>query len=157
MFDDSEQELGPVLALVLAIAILTSLFTIAVALSVTGLFSGTAPGAPTGTGDPVVIAPAKIYFALDSADLPTDAGGALFMMAVAATVEPTRHLTVSGYHDASGDPAHNVELAKARAAAVRDALKAAGVPDERIDLQKPVEVLGGTAPQEARRVEITLH
>ena len=157
MFDDSEQELGPVLALVLAIAILTSLFTIAVALSVTGLFSGTTPGAPTRSSDATALAPAKIYFALDSAELPADAGGALFTMAVAATVEPTRHLTVSGYHDASGDAAHNVALAKARAEAVRDALQAAGAPAERIDLQKPVEVLGGSEPQEARRVEITLH
>ncbi len=162
MFDDSEQELGPVLALVLAIAILTSLFAIAVALSVTGLLSGapdgpaSTDGASTRSGDPVAIAPARVYFALDSAELPADAGGALFTMAVAATVDSTRRLEVSGYHDASGDKAHNEDLAKARALAVRDALQAAGVPAERIELQKPVAVLGGTEPREARRVEITL-
>ena len=49
---------------------------------------------------------------------------------------------VSGYTDASGDPAMNEELAKQRAFAVRDALKAAGVAEDKIELKKPEQMTG---------------
>ena len=45
MFDDQDQELGPVLTLVIGIAIVMSLFAISVALSVAGVFSSPANGA----------------------------------------------------------------------------------------------------------------
>ena len=62
---------------------------------------------------------------------------------------------ISGYHDATGDPAQNAELAKQRAIAVRDALKAAGVPEDKIELKKPEQINAGDAA-EARRVEVTV-
>ena len=40
-------------------------------------------------------------------------------------------------HDATGDPAKNDELAKQRALAVSDALKAAGIAEDKIELKKP--------------------
>jgi cytochrome c oxidase subunit 2 len=48
----------------------------------------------------------------------------------------------------------NAELAKHRAQAVRDALKAAGVAEDHIILKKPETITGGADAKEARRVEI---
>jgi outer membrane protein OmpA-like peptidoglycan-associated protein len=63
---------------------------------------------------------------------------------------------VSGYHDPTGDAAHNEELAKNRAEAVKNALTAAGIPEARIDMQKPVVTTGGGSPEEARHVDVTV-
>jgi len=62
---------------------------------------------------------------------------------------------VTGYADRKGGRAANVGLAKRRAAAVRDALVAEGVPAERIHLKAPKEVTGSGSDEEARRVEVT--
>ena len=65
-------------------------------------------------------------------------------------------LTITGYADASGGAAANVELAKRRAAAVRDALVANGIEPARIRLVAPAEVTGSGTADEARRVDIGL-
>jgi len=63
---------------------------------------------------------------------------------------------ISGYNDPTGNAAKNAEIAKARAFAVRDALKAQGVDEARIDMRKPADAnLGGNLDQ-ARRVELTV-
>ena len=66
-------------------------------------------------------------------------------------------LVLSGFHDSTGDPARNAELAKQRAFAVRDALIAEGVAEGSIDLQKP-EAMPNTQGNdpEARRVEVKI-
>jgi K(+)-stimulated pyrophosphate-energized sodium pump len=61
---------------------------------------------------------------------------------------------VSGYHDASGDPAKNAELAKQRALNVAAALKLAGVPEDKLELAKPMQTTADGPPAEARRVEV---
>jgi K(+)-stimulated pyrophosphate-energized sodium pump len=63
---------------------------------------------------------------------------------------------VSGFHDASGDPAKNAALSKQRAMAVTAALTAAGVPDDKIELRKPADMTAGGDAAQARRVEVTL-
>jgi outer membrane protein OmpA-like peptidoglycan-associated protein len=63
---------------------------------------------------------------------------------------------VSGFHDASGDPAKNAELAKERALMVRDTLKALGVAEDKVELKKPEQTVGTGNPDEARRVEVML-
>ena len=56
-----------------------------------------------------------------------------------------------------GDPVKNAELAKQRALAVRDALKAAGIAEDKIELQKPTDITAGsTSAAEGRRVEVSL-
>jgi membrane fusion protein (multidrug efflux system) len=70
--------------------------------------------------------------------------------------QPAVRATLHGYVDASGNAARNQDLAKRRAQAVRDALKAAGAPAERIDLQAPADITGGQSPALARRVDIVL-
>lgn len=96
----------------------------------------------------------KFYFAVGKADL---AGGALAALgdAIAAT-QAGKRLVISGFHDASGDPAFNAELAKQRAFAVRDALMAAGVAETSLELSKPAETTGTGNPAEARRVEVVI-
>ena len=96
----------------------------------------------------------KFYFDSGKADLAGGAADAL--VDVVKGVAGGKKAVISGYHDASGDPAANAELAKQRAFTVRDTLKSIGVPDDKIELKKP-EVLTGPGPAaEARRVEVRL-
>ena len=96
----------------------------------------------------------RFYFATGKAEIAT--GSAAALADVAKGVAEGRKAVVSGYTDASGDPARNEELAKQRAFAVRDALKAAGVAEERIELKKPEQMTGSGDPAQARRVEVVL-
>jgi outer membrane protein OmpA-like peptidoglycan-associated protein len=96
----------------------------------------------------------RFYFASGKADLAAGAGDALGDVVKAA--KAGRTLVISGFHDATGDAAKNAALARQRAVAVRDALKAAGVPERQIELKKPEQLAGGGSNAEARRVEITL-
>ena len=67
-----------------------------------------------------------------------------------------RKAAISGFHDATGSVEQNAELAKQRAIAVREVLKALGASEEAIELRKP-EVSTGTGTEaEARRVEVIL-
>ncbi len=96
----------------------------------------------------------KFYFATAKADL---AGGAESALAdVAKGVAAGKKAIVSGYTDATGDPAKNAELAKQRAMAVSAALKAAGIADDKIELKKPEILTGSGNNAEARRVEVAL-
>ncbi len=95
----------------------------------------------------------KFYFASGKADLATGAAPALAELGKG--VAAGKKVVVSGYHDATGDPARNAELAKQRAFAARDALKAAGVAEDKIELKKPEQINAGTAA-DARRVELAL-
>jgi outer membrane protein OmpA-like peptidoglycan-associated protein len=99
--------------------------------------------------------PAKVYFDTGSAT-PSAGGTSVINGAADAIKKENLKVAVTGYTDKTGDTAKNEELAKNRATAVRDALKAAGVADANIDLKPPlfVEVGASTDSAEARRVEI---
>lgn len=99
---------------------------------------------------------AKVYFSLGSDALPPEASEVISRMAETARVESKRIVSISGYHDASGDMAVNAELAKRRAMAVRQALEADGVAPDRLMLERPIPAGAGTDPREARRVELQL-
>ncbi|MFT3820100.1 MAG: OmpA family protein [Rubrivivax sp.] len=99
---------------------------------------------------------ATLYFEYGQAALPADAAAALDAAKAAAAGAPGRKLVLSGFHDASGDPAKNAELAKERAKAVRAALHAAGVEPGRVGLRKPESTTGDGTDKEARRVEVRL-
>ena len=68
----------------------------------------------------------------------------------------TNPISVTGFADRTGNYASNVELAKKRASAVRDALVAEGIPADRVRLAPPQDVTGPGSDQEARRVEIAV-
>ena len=97
----------------------------------------------------------SVYFAVSSAKLDE---AALKELAgpVAALADSTRVAQIAGYVDASGSAARNVALAKARARAVGQALSLAGVAPARIHLVAPANIVGGGAPDQARRVDITI-
>ena len=96
----------------------------------------------------------KFYFASGKSDL---APGAVEALADAiAAGKAGKKLVISGFHDSTGDPAKNAELAKLRAFAVRDALKGAGVAESGIELKKPETATGTGNNAEARRVEVMI-
>lgn len=96
----------------------------------------------------------KFYFASGKADL---ASGALVALGDAiAAAKAGKRLVLSGFHDATGDPAFNAELAKKRALAVRDALVGAGVAESSMELRKPEQTTGTGNDAEARRVEVMI-
>jgi outer membrane protein OmpA-like peptidoglycan-associated protein len=96
----------------------------------------------------------KFYFASGKADLASGALGALRDSVAAA--QAGKELVISGFHDATGDPAFNAELAKQRAMAVRNILVGAGVVDASIELKKPEQTTGSGNDAEARRVEVMI-
>ncbi|MBS0303872.1 MAG: sodium-translocating pyrophosphatase [Proteobacteria bacterium] len=96
----------------------------------------------------------KFFFATGKADVA--AGAASALADVAKGVGEGKTAVVSGYTDASGDATRNEELAKQRAFAVRDALEAAGVAKDKIELKKPETLTGSGDPDQARRVEVRL-
>ena len=96
----------------------------------------------------------KFYFASAKADLAAGANEAL--ADVVKGVAEGKKAIISGFHDATGDAALNAELAKQRAFAVRDALNALGVAEDKIELKKPEETTASGSNAEARRVEVTL-
>jgi K(+)-stimulated pyrophosphate-energized sodium pump len=97
----------------------------------------------------------KFYFASGKSDLAN--GGKEALADIVKGVAGGKKAVVSGYVDASGDPVKNAEIAKARAFAVRDLLKAGGVAEDKIELKKPEDIkAGATSAAEGRRVEVTL-
>lgn len=97
----------------------------------------------------------KFFFATGKAELAPGANEALGDV-VKGVVDGGKTAVVSGFHDATGDAAVNAELAKQRALAVRDALKALGVAEEKVELKKPEATQGSGSNAEARRVEVIL-
>ncbi|WP_184002598.1 MULTISPECIES: cytochrome c oxidase subunit II [unclassified Paraburkholderia] len=99
--------------------------------------------------------PASIYFETGKSTLPADAKAAVDAAAAYAKAHPDAKFTLSGFTDATGSADVNAKLAKSRAEAVRDALKAAGIAEDHIILKKPETITGGTDAKEARRVQIS--
>ena len=172
MFDEEDREIGYALFIAIALAIFVSIFTMGIAAgtaigqlgkkagdggSPTTLPVAGATAAGSSTESATVDAQTvKLYFELGKAELPGDALTRLAPLITAAKEAPASVLVLSGYHDASGDPVANAELAKQRAFAVRDLLATAGVSERGIELAKPVVTTGGADPREARRVDVTL-
>ena len=101
---------------------------------------------------------AILYFAVGSADLAGDAVPGMAQLVASLKANASAQAVISGFHSASGDAAANEELAKRRAFAVRDALKAAGIDEARVVLEKPQVTAGNDAGEDpkARRVEVAM-
>ena len=100
----------------------------------------------------------KFYFAPSKAELAAGANDALANVVKQVTADDSlgRKLVVSGFHDATGNAAKNVELAKLRAKTVRSALLALGVAEGQIELKKPEQLLASETNAQARRVEVSV-
>jgi flagellar motor protein MotB len=95
----------------------------------------------------------KFYFASGKADVAAAAAAVLPEVLKAAA---GKTVVLSGFHDATGHPQLNAELAKLRAHAVRDWLVAAGLPPTDIELNKPEPMPLSEPAAQARRVELTV-
>ena len=115
------------------------------------------PVAATGSAASTVVKPEtiKIYFDTGSVALPISVADGIKTFVTYAQSSPNTKLQISGFHDKTGLVDQNAELSKNRAKAVRDVLISAGVPEDRIVLQRPSETSGGGDDKEARRVELS--
>ncbi len=95
----------------------------------------------------------KILFAVGKKDIDADGQNAIAAAAKMLGEKKDAKVDLSGFADKTGNPTSNLALAKDRAYAVRDALKAAGVAESRIQLKKPEFIVGGTET-DSRRVDI---
>jgi outer membrane protein OmpA-like peptidoglycan-associated protein len=114
-----------------------------------------APAPAPAVAVTAVSLPAKVYFETGSSAIGAD--GSKTVGAAAELIKKDGlKVALTGYTDKTGDVAKNEELAKSRATAVRDALKAAGVAEADIEMKPPmfVEIGAGGSDAEARRVEI---
>jgi outer membrane protein OmpA-like peptidoglycan-associated protein len=164
--DDDSNENGSVVAWVIGLGVMLAIAVAALAGMAafpSGPDTATSTAAPaagmsfTTPGTATAAAPllARVLFDTGVSALPADAAKTLAPVIEAATRSAGIRLAVSGYHDKTGDPEKNAELAKERAIAVRDALVAAGVSVDRVELSKPRVTEGGTDDTLARRVDIT--
>ncbi len=109
--------------------------------------------APAPAPAPAAVAlPASVYFELDKFDI--GAEGSKTIADVVGLVSKDGKYAVTGYTDKTGDPAHNEELAKNRAKAVKEAMMAAGVAEANITMQPPEYLTGSYEDRAARRVDI---
>ena len=116
-----------------------------------------APAAATATAAAVALPPAeKVYFAVDKFEVTAESNAKLTKIVDYLKANGGAMAVLSGFHDPKGDKAHNEELAKNRALAVRAALEKAGVPNARVDMAKPAETTGDGSLAEARRVEVNV-
>jgi K(+)-stimulated pyrophosphate-energized sodium pump len=121
--------------------------------------AATPAAAPVPAVAPAPVAgllPARVHFETGKVALGSE--DQKIIAAVAQTMKQNTGLKVdiSGFADKTGNAEQNLELAKQRAMAVRDALKAGGVAEDRINLKKPEQViLGAGQDAEGRRVEIS--
>ncbi|MCU0925461.1 MAG: photosynthetic reaction center cytochrome PufC [Hydrogenophaga sp.] len=99
--------------------------------------------------------PAKVLFAVGKDGLTDEARKVIEDAGKLLVAEPGVKVTISGFADQKGNLEANMELSKRRAFAVRDALKTAGVAEDRIELKKPETAVAG-ADAESRRVEINV-
>lgn len=157
MFEEEDKETGYAVFLAVTLAIVISLFVIAIAIGNVIGQAGAKPASAKAVAVPSIVRIlGKVYFEVGKAELPEDAPMLLRPAIRMARAVEGSTLVISGYHDASGDAAANAELAKRRAMAVRDLLVAAGVGEQKIELAKPVVTVGSADDREARRVEVTL-
>jgi len=130
-----------------------------VALALWNIFSGKKPAEtpPVAVTPPAVAVtfeyPGKVYFPVGSKDL-DDAAKAVIASVGQAIQKDATKLSITGYTDKTGDEKVNEDLAKNRAMAVKDALIAAGVKEDAIEMKKPEFITGAVDDKEARRVDI---
>lgn len=154
--DDDQQGL----VLVVVFALIALVIALVVGLGIRQSKQMTAPAPAVagteavtdGASIQVVDGVVKFYFASGKAEVAAGANEAL--AEVVKAVAAGKKVSVSGFHDASGDPALNAALSKQRAFAVRDALVALGVSEDKIELIKPDDSLASGSASEARRVEV---
>ncbi|UIJ46599.1 DUF2853 family protein [Sphingomonas cannabina] len=132
-----------------------------------GNVSGNAAGAATAAAEPAgaaVLAEARnglpaltVYFDTGKSNVASGFAEKAADVKAYVAAHPGAKLAVSGFNDATGNAALNAELSKNRAQAVAAALKAAGIPEDAVVLEKPAETTAAAGSSAAaRRVEVTV-
>jgi K(+)-stimulated pyrophosphate-energized sodium pump len=120
--------------------------------SVTSTLPSAAPAADAVVRGPK---PVSIYFDSGSSAAPSGLGKELEELILYTQTSPNAKIAISGFHDSRGDAAKNAELAKNRAKSVRETLRSAGVAEDRIMMDKPVQMEAGKGDdKEGRRVDV---
>jgi len=112
-----------------------------------------APAKVMGTKLPAV---AKLYFDVGSSDFPADVNLSLSSVIAYLKNNSESKAIISGFHDASGSFEANKALSLKRAESVLKLLVEAGVPVDRMKIEKPQQTYGSGSPEEARRVEVSI-
>ena len=98
----------------------------------------------------------KVYFETAKTDVDAKDRDVVGAIIAYLKANPSAKGVISGFHDPRGDKAMNEALSKNRAKSVRELLRAAGIDEARIVMQKPVETTGSGDLAEARRVELSV-
>lgn len=157
MSEQDDNSTGFAIAIVLAVVafVITGVLGLAIGTSSQKRAAAAAPQAATALVS-VEVAVERIFFASGAEGLPVEAAEIITRVVTVMRERPAARVLISGFHDASGDPALNAELAKKRAQSVHQALVDAGVAAGSLELSKPAETTGGGDEREARRVELQL-
>ena len=115
----------------------------------------TAQAAPAATSVAGAM-PAKIYFATGKKEMPVDTKASVDAVLAYLKGKADAKIDITGYTDKTGNQAVNLDIAKERTKAVRAALVAAGIGQDRINMKRPAEITGGGDNEDARRVEINV-
>ena len=164
--NDNDDNQGVVWAILIGVILLAISLAVGMGLYRTSKAAGGADGAVStsaAVGAPVGAAPGSPAEMTNAADVPSirvENGVVKFYFATGSAA------LANGAADALGDvvkgvaagrkAAQNEELAKQRAFAVRDALAALGIGEDKVDLRKPEAITATGSNAEARRVEVTL-
>jgi outer membrane protein OmpA-like peptidoglycan-associated protein len=116
--------------------------------------TATSPGEVAPAAGAVAL-PLSVHFDVSSATLSSNDQQSLTALGQSLT-QSGGHVDITGYTDPTGNHAANVELAKNRAVAVRNALEAAGVPATQINMKPPADITGSGTADDARRVDVTM-
>jgi outer membrane protein OmpA-like peptidoglycan-associated protein len=165
MFSSDDDNQGLVLGVLFGVIALVISLVIGISIYTRNLVPAPTAAAPGASSVTVVVLQqvatvkvedgvVKFYFVVGKADVAPEAAQAL--AAVVKAVIAGKLAVISGFHDASGDPEKNAELAKQRALAVRAVLMAQGVTEDKVELKKPEQALASGPAEEARRVDVTL-
>ena len=101
---------------------------------------------------------ATVFFAVGSSALTEEAAKSLEVLTQGLSGSSSAKAVISGFHSAAGNVKQNQELAKQRALAVLDLLKARGFDTDRVVLERPRSAeanVSGEDPK-ARRVEVAI-
>lgn len=103
-----------------------------------------------------------VHFAFNKANLQPSQASKISELAAYLKQNPTFQVELEGFADPRGSQAYNLKLSTQRVHAVRDALIAAGVPEDRIltgaygELNRKCAQKGEECWQQDRRVEVTV-
>jgi len=104
-------------------------------------------------GKPLLI----VLFSVGLSDVANELEGESARLKDYLDANPGARVSVSGFVDATGDPVANEELARSRAQKVAAVLAAAGIAEDRIDMDKPADIVAdGASYANDRKVEVSI-